>query len=843
MKKIIAAAVAFCALSVHASAENAQPFELASVFSAPPFSGGAVFLIGGAGLLLILLLAGLLVAERRRSRRSRQMIEKFDILRKNFMDATDDLVCLKDENLNYLFVNKAFAHAHSRAEADIIGKDDFALVERDTARKRREADLAAIRDRARTVQEDEWAGRIYRATKFPISLFSGQVGVGAYITDITPERERERRQRKVLQRHKILTDFLTRKFQSRQEQLDYALHEALKLTESRYAYLCFYDEKAFQFTLNAWTSSVMADCAVKQPPPVCHLADSGLWGEVVRQRKPIVFNHFDQTDALKKEFPNSHVQFQKYMSFPIMIDGKITAIAGFANKLRDYDETDVYETMLLMSGIWNSIQRKETQDKLSFERNKYLQTLISIGDGVMVVDKDGRVEMLNGIAERLTGWSLSEAVGIPYGQVFVLEGERGAPPLKDCIAEVFTSGKIQEMENHITLVSRTGARHVLEDSAAPIRDDSGATVGVVLVFRDVTDRKKQQREIEYLSFHDSLTGLYNRRFFEEELQRLNTTRNLPISVIMGDVNGLKLTNDIFGHAWGDLLLQKLSQVMKRVCRADDIIARWGGDEFVVLLPKTGLSEAQQIMERIRTEFSKEQIKALSGSVSLGANTVQTLSENIMEALNRAEEKMYLAKTLERSRFKSCAINTIIRTLHESSAGERRHSANVRNLCADMGRLLALPAVELKKLTHAGYLHDIGKIVLAPKLLHRQTQLTDKEEAEIRKHPTIGYRILNFFDDTLDLAEIVLAHHEHWDGSGYPKGLKGEEIPLSARIISIAEVYDRVLYEVSDSEPGSRDDALQVILQKAGKNFDPALVRLFAQMLSSVKEPQQERRPV
>lgn len=219
---------------------------------------------------------------------------------------------------------------------------------------------------------------------------------------------------------------------------------------------------------------------------------------------------------------------------------------------------------------------------------------------------------------------------------------------------------MQEVGSHAVLISRNGRQIDLEDSAAPIKDETDSTMGVVLVFRDVTDKNEQRKEIEYLSFHDALTGLYNRGYFNAELNRLNTERNLPISVVMGDVNGLKLTNDIFGHIFGDMLLVKAAENLKKACRRDDIVARWGGDEFVMLLPKTGTAETEKIVERIEAEFAKEQIKAINGSISMGFAVKLDMSESIEQVLNAAEEKMYAMKTLKRHVVNRNAMNAIDR---------------------------------------------------------------------------------------------------------------------------------------------------------------------------------------
>jgi len=152
----------------------------------------------------------------------------------------------------------------------------------------------------------------------------------------------------------------------------------------------------------------------------------------------------------------------------------------------------------------------------------------------------------------------------------------------------------------------------------------------------------------------------------------------------------------------------------------------------------------------------------------------------------------------------------------------------------LGRALKLSEVDIRKLKEAGYLHDIGKIVLDPKILNKNFQLSSQEWNEIKKHVPVGYRILNSFNETVDLAEAVLAHHEQWDGGGYPKGLKGEEIPLLARIITIAESYDRMIHDSANTKAKSKAEAVRVIRENAGTQFDPQLAELFAYMVETKK---------
>ena len=788
------------------------------------------FALGGFVLILLTLLLALSTRSHRKLNEANREITSTNSMLRTFIDAQGDWVYLKDAKLRYVFVNRSFEYFYGKKADQIIGLDDYELSERDFADLRRKTDLEVLGKGTIVHDEILWGGKVLATTKFPVKLADGQTGIGAYIRDVTQQRLDEKKSEKANRRHRILADVLSRSFGSAREQLDHVLHEALKLTESRYGYIFLYDDGRRELTLNSWTEGVLADCGVANQSIVYPLEGTGFWGEAVRQKKPVVLNDFRSPNPLKKGYPEGHVVLNRFLSIPVIMDERVVAVVGLANKVEAYDESDINELSLFVNSAWNALKRHEIQEKLAYERSRYLQTLVSIGDGVMVVDREGRIEMLNAVAQKLTGWDYREAIGCHYSQVFVIRHEHASEQIDDPIAEAMETGTIQELSHHAVLISKNGQEYNLEDSAAPIRNDTDETAGVVLVFRDVTQKKKQLEQIEYLGFHDPLTGLYNRRFFNTELLRLDTPRNRPLTLVMGDLNGLKLTNDIFGHAFGDQLLERLGQVLRRCCRTDDIIARWGGDEFVLLLPKTEPGEAEKIIARIKREFSKEKVKSIKGSISMGLACKDSPEPDIATILSKAEEAMYNAKTLEWDEVRKSTVGEIIATLHNNSAREREHSETVSDLAQTIGRALNLPEEEIGKLRDAGYMHDIGKIVLDSRLLNINHHLSDYEWNEIKRHPIVGYRILNASDDTVNLAELVLAHHEHWDGSGYPRGIKGNEIPLLARIIAVAEGYDRMTHDSGNTRSMSRTEAIQTLRENAGTRFDPQIVEAFNRVL-------------
>ncbi|MDD2481980.1 MAG: diguanylate cyclase [Lutispora sp.] len=347
-----------------------------------------------------------------------------------------------------------------------------------------------------------------------------------------------------------------------------------------------------------------------------------------------------------------------------------------------------------------------------------------------------------------------------------------------------------------------------------------------ILWRDISERKSLEQKLEHLSYRDQLTNLYNRRFYEIEMERLDVQRNLPLTIVMADLNGLKLINDSFGHATGDELLKKFAEVLRQGCRADDIIARIGGDEFIILLPKTNGIETEKIVKRIKALTKKEKVGSINISVSFGWETKNFVEERVQDIFKKAEDYMYKKKLFEGPSMRGKTIQAIINTLHEKNKREEQHSHRVSQLCKNIGKALGLSEGEIEELKTVGLLHDIGKIAIDENILNKPGKLTEKEWLEIKRHPEVGYRILSTVNDMAEMGEYVLAHHERWDGKGYPKGLNNKEISLQSRIITIADAYDAMTSERSYRSAISKEAAIDELKKNMGHQFDPYITKVF-----------------
>jgi diguanylate cyclase (GGDEF)-like protein len=352
---------------------------------------------------------------------------------------------------------------------------------------------------------------------------------------------------------------------------------------------------------------------------------------------------------------------------------------------------------------------------------------------------------------------------------------------------------------------------------------------------DETSEIKKTKKIEQMSYQDALTKLYNRRFFNEELKRLNVERNLPLGIILADINGLKLINDSFGHQVGDEFLIKTAIAFKKELRGDEIIARLGGDEFAILIPSIEKNEILKVVNRIQKAFNKIEINDIKFSVACGFALKESMSEHVSQTFKRAEDIMYQNKLLMKSNYHKNAIRGIITTLHEKHPREEKHSSRVRYYMEMFIDAESFDISNKALLETAGMLHDIGKIALDYSILEKAGSLTKEEYDAVKKHPEVGYRILSSAGVYQEILEGVLYHHERYDGRGYPEGLKGEEIPLLARILTVCDAYDAMRSDRPYRKALTKNEAVKELENCSGTQFDPKITHFFIKMLSKKKE--------
>lgn len=359
------------------------------------------------------------------------------------------------------------------------------------------------------------------------------------------------------------------------------------------------------------------------------------------------------------------------------------------------------------------------------------------------------------------------------------------------------------------------------------------------IIEDITGKMEKEKRIEYLIYHDALTKLKNRLFFQEATVRLDNVQYLPLSYITGDINGLKLINDALGHVQGDKLLIEMSKILTKCTRGKDILARVGGDEFSILMPNTTSEEAQEILNSIYATCKEYKDKSHNDiiylSISLGCATKNIIDDNIAFVIKTAEDRMYKRKLLEHKSFHSSLISYMRTTLFEKSKETERHAERLIKLAHNLGVLMGINEEKLGELELLATLHDIGKISIDDRILLKPGKLDDNEWMEIKKHPVIGYRIAMASPELEAIADYILCHHEQWDGNGYSQGLAGENIPLLSRIIFVVDAFDAMTKDRVYRKGMPVKDALEELVNNSGVQFDPSIVSLFVQMIKDNNE--------
>ncbi len=367
----------------------------------------------------------------------------------------------------------------------------------------------------------------------------------------------------------------------------------------------------------------------------------------------------------------------------------------------------------------------------------------------------------------------------------------------------------------------------------PISDDSGQHIGLRGVLIDITKRKEMEDRLKDMSMNDALTNLHNRAFFEAEMQRLNNPEFHPLGIVVCDIDGLKLINETMGHRKGDELLKSTAQILRKAFSEEYVIARIGGDEFAVLMPGTQESVIESMCRQIQkeTDLHNSWNKDLYISISVGYAVSSEIASEPSELFKIADHNMYRAKLHQSRSSRSDIIQALVKTLEARDYVADGHATRLQIHVGAMGHKLGLSDARQRDLNLLCRFHDLGKVGIPDRILLKKGPLTPEEFKEVKGHCEIGYRIALTVADLAPIADYILKHHECWDGSGYPLGLKGEEIPMESRILAIVDTYDAMTHDRPYQKALSLDEAMNIMKSKAGTHFDPYLVGVFLSIIN------------
>jgi len=370
-------------------------------------------------------------------------------------------------------------------------------------------------------------------------------------------------------------------------------------------------------------------------------------------------------------------------------------------------------------------------------------------------------------------------------------------------------------------------------STVPIFDKEGQYAGAVGMVTDITRRKDAEEQLRYLSLHDPLTGLYNRVYFLEEMQRLESGRFDPVGIMIGDIDGLKLINDTLGHSMGDKILVTAANIIQECFRESDVVARVGGDEFAVLLPNTERNVVESACRRVRNTVSSYNVSNLQLPLSISLGFAVAGGKSGMKELYReADNEMYREKLHRSQSARSAIVQTLKKALETRDFMAEGHVNRLKLLMVTLAPMTSVSEQRVNDLLLLAQFHDIGKVGIPDSILFKPSSLTPDEYAEMQRHCEIGYRIAQSSPDLAPIADLILKHHEWWNGKGYPLGLKGEGIPLECCILAIADAYDAMTSERPYHKPIPQEEAVAELKKCAGTQFNPELVDKFVQTLAN-----------
>lgn len=393
-----------------------------------------------------------------------------------------------------------------------------------------------------------------------------------------------------------------------------------------------------------------------------------------------------------------------------------------------------------------------------------------------------------------------------------------------------------EVEREFPLIGR----RTMLLNGRKIRGESNSADTILLSMEDITERRRIEKALqesrtrfEYKSFHDGLTGLYNRDYFSEQMARLgkDLSRSMPLSIVLIDIDGLKIVNDALGHKAGDDLLISAAKIISDNFRQGDIIARIGGDEFCIML--LGVDNEAALAKKNKLSKSIGKYNNTNPSVklnmSVGVATSQNAQEEtIYDIYQRADENMYEFKLLQAGSQKSKVIEILLAALAERDFVAQGHAERLSIIAEQIAQRLQLSDDQKKNLILLAKVHDVGKVGIPDKILFKSRKLSKEEFEKMKEHVQIGCKMASRSKELFHISDLILHHHEFWDGKGYAGGLRGEQIPMECRIFSIIDAYDAMTNTRPYRKGINKKRAINELQRCSGTQFEPRFVDEFVE---------------
>jgi len=459
---------------------------------------------------------------------------------------------------------------------------------------------------------------------------------------------------------------------------------------------------------------------------------------------------------------------------------------------------------------------------------------------MLLVDRNLVIRTANRFAARFFDVSQDRLSQRPLGEGFSCKHHADDPrgcgvglkcedcAIKNALMHTFETGRSTDQSQGALYVRRQGEDKELSclvsTSLIPRSGESLALLTII----DITERVRMENKLRYAGFHDSLTGLYNRNFFQEEMHRLQKDPRHSMGLLLCDLDGMKFVNDTLGHTKGDEMIKRAAELLQENFRASDIIARIGGDEYAVIVPDVDREETERLVQRLR-DSAKENTRIdpeVPVSLSIGFSVNKESPADMDLLFREADNRMYQDKVQREHSARGVILEAFMRALESRDFLNDGHGERLQEIMEKIARSMGLSEEYIANLRQLARYHDMGKLVVPYHILFKPGPLNSLERREMQQHSEVGSRIAQSVPEIGDISDWILKHHERWDGSGYPMGLAGDDIPLACRILALAETYDSLVHDRPSGKPVSREEALEHIRLHAGTQFDPVLTEKF-----------------
>ena len=538
-------------------------------------------------------------------------------------------------------------------------------------------------------------------------------------------------------------------------------------------------------------------------------------------------------------------------------------------------------------------EEKHSAEMLCHERDQAKAYFAVAGVMMVAIDEDQKVTLINSRGCEILGYAQEDIVGKNWFDTFVpdrlREDVRG-------VFKKLARGEVELAEYYENpVVTKSGEERIIAWHNTVLKGENGATAVFLSSGEDVTDKRqheedqnkmrgeveKSNKRLKQLALKDYQTGLYNHHYLsdmiESEYYRAKRLAH-PISIIMLDIDYFKSINDTYGHGFGDTVLKQFAKVLSSMIRKYDTVVRYGGEEFVVVSSVIDRPKAiilgQRILDAINLNNFGNSKHSIKLKLSIGvASYPMDAAASGMDLINTAEKilarakeaggnRVYSSSEAKKTRKRSTAytesediailksrvekltrrgnqslvesIFAFAKTLELRDHYTGEHTENTVHYSTSIAKAMGLSLEDIENIRQASILHDLGKVGVSDKILHKKTKLTKREFEEIKRHPQIAADIIRPVHFLHDIIPLILYHHERWDGKGYPSGLMGTEIPIGARIISVADVYQALTSKRPYRKAFSESEAIRMIKEGYGTQFDPEVVNVFMKVIGKEK---------